>query len=248
MSNLQGDNIKRIFLWSGPRNISTALMYSFAQRPDAKVFDEPFYAYYLRHSNALSYHPGAKQVLSTMENDGQKVLKMVQEYNAFPVLFFKNMSHHIFDIDLAFTKQLTNVILTRNPKQMLLSYDKVIKNPTLKDVGYKAHLDLVNYFEENGIDYIVIDSSSILKNPNNSLRLLCSSIEIPFFDSMLTWPKGGIKEDGVWAKFWYKNVHNSEGFQKYKSSNKVLPEHLVPLYEEAKPYYDALMKKAHIWE
>jgi hypothetical protein len=92
-------SVKRISLWSGPRNISTALMYSFAQRKDTKVHDEPLYGYYLSHSPAKTYHPGAEKVIQTLENDGRKVVEMMLQNTEKPVLFFKNMTHHLLDLD-----------------------------------------------------------------------------------------------------------------------------------------------------
>ena len=112
---MKNNSIKRISLWSGPRNISTALMYSFAQRKDTRVFDEPLYAYYLKNSDAKSYHPGADTILNTMENDGKKVVDMMLNYSEKPVLFFKNMTHHLLDLDRSFMDQLFNVILSRDP-------------------------------------------------------------------------------------------------------------------------------------
>ena len=140
---METNTIKRISVWSGPRNISTALMYSFAQRQDTQVFDEPLYGYYLKHSKANAYHPGAEDILNTMETDGRKVVEMMLTTSEKPVLFFKNMTHHILTLDCSFMKGITNVILTRDPKEMLPSFDKVISNPSMDDVGYKLHLDLI---------------------------------------------------------------------------------------------------------
>ena len=109
------NNITRICLWSGPRNISTALMYSFAQRKDTLVFDEPLYAHYLNNTNANEYHPGAEDILSSMENDGEKVVEMMMGNYTKPVVFFKNMTHHLLNLDRTFMKNVVNVILTRNP-------------------------------------------------------------------------------------------------------------------------------------
>ncbi|MEM9679586.1 MAG: sulfotransferase family protein, partial [Bacteroidota bacterium] len=141
-------SVQRICLWSGPRNISTALMYSFAQRKDTKVFDEPLYAYYLHNNKAAQkYHPGAEDILSTMETDGNEVVKMMLNNDDKPILFFKHMTHHLLDLDRSFMKNTINIILTRNPEEMLPSFDKVIHNPTISDVGYALHIELLNYFE-----------------------------------------------------------------------------------------------------
>ena len=129
------NNTKRIFLWSGPRNISTTLMYSFAQRKDIRVFDEPLYAHYLTCTNAKEYHPDAELIIRSMECNGQLVVDEMLKNNSAEVLFFKNMTHHLLDLDKSFMKNGLNIILTRNPEDMLPSFHKVIPNPTLNDVG-----------------------------------------------------------------------------------------------------------------
>ena len=144
-------NPVRICLWSGPRNISTALMYSFAQRPGCKVFDEPLYSHYLSNVSAENRqrHPECDVILDTMENDGSKVVDfMLGDFSKdTTAVFFKNMSHHILDLDKSFMKDVVNVILTRDPEDMLPSFDKVIESPSLRDVGYAAHTELIEDLE-----------------------------------------------------------------------------------------------------
>ena len=241
---METNTIKRISVWSGPRNISTALMYSFAQRKDTKVFDEPLYAYYLKNSTADEYHPGAEDILNTMETNGDKVVEMMLNTSEKPVLFFKNMTHHILDLNRSFMKGITNVILTRDPKDMLPSFDKVIKNPSMDDVGYKLHIDLIETFEKEHIDYVVLDAKNVLLNPEGVLRQLCAHIGIPFDDHMLQWTPSKRKEDGIWAKYWYDNVHKSSGFAEYKPKTEAFPKHLIPLLKECEPYYNQLQKLA----
>ncbi|WP_047547015.1 hypothetical protein [Psychroserpens sp. Hel_I_66] len=238
------NNVKRISVWSGPRNISTALMYSFAQRKDTKVFDEPLYGYYLRNSKASEYHPGAEEILATMENDGAKVVDMMLNSSEAEVLFFKNMTHHLLDLDRSFMSKLTNVILTRDPKEMLPSFDRVIKNPTIEDVGYKLHVDLIKEFKSKNIDFVVLDAKNVLLNPQSVLRKLCDHVEIPFDEHMLNWQPSKRKEDGVWSTYWYENVHKSSGFAKYEPKKDSFPKHLKSLLEECLPYYNELKKLA----
>lgn len=235
--------IKRIFLWSSPRNISTTLMYSFAQRTDTHVYDEPLYGHYLTSTNAHEYHPGAEDIITSMECDGNKVIEMMQSANDRPVQFFKNMGHHLLDLERTFMKDGVNIILTRDPKRMIASFNKVIQKPTLKDIGYKDQLELANYFEANGIPYLVIESSAILKEPETKLKELCEFIGIPFDSRMLHWEPGPRPEDGIWAKYWYTNVHNSSGFLPYQESTVDLNNELHDLHEEAQSYYDALLSK-----
>ncbi len=206
----------RINLWSGPRNISTAMMYSFAQRSDTRVYDEPLYGYYLNETQADSYHPGAKEVLNKMELDGMKVIEMMKGEHGKPIAFFKQMTHHLHTLDLSFMNDMVNVILTRDPKEMLPSYASEITNPTMLDVGYQAHLDLIKFLKSIGQKIVVLDSKAVLLNPEESLTSLCDAIGIPFDESMLSWSPGKREEDGSWAKYWYKNVHLSSGFSPYK--------------------------------
>ena len=237
------DSVKRVCLWSGPRNISTALMYAFAQRNDTAVFDEPLYAYYLKqHPKAISYHPGAQDILKTMENDGDKVVDMMLNTTKKPVLFFKHMTHHLLDLDRSFLKQTKNVILTRNPREMLPSFHKVIENPTIDDVGYALHLELLHYFLQHNIPFTVIDSKNVLVNPEQTLNSLCKWIAIPFDKNMLSWQPQQRKEDGIWAKYWYDSVHKSSGFHRYMPKTDDFPTVLQPLLKECIPYYNKLME------
>lgn len=234
------ENTKRICLWSGPRNNSTAMMYSFAQRKDTKIVDEPLYAHYLSETDADQYHPGAKEVLQTMENDGEKVVEMMLGPHEKPVVFFKQMTHHLVNLDWSFLEHTTNIILTRDPEEMLPSYAKEVKQPTIRDVGYAKHLELLNYLLDINKKPVVIVSEEILKNPKKMLSKLCEAIDIPFDSSMLSWEKGPRPEDGSWAKHWYHTVHNSTGFQPYQPKKEPFPEHLEPLLKKCKPIYEEL--------
>ncbi len=231
----------RICLWSGPRNISTAMMYSFAQRSDCKVFDEPLYAHYLANSDARYYHPGAEEVLATMENDGEKVVQdLILGASDAPVLFFKQMTHHLMDLDWRFMANTVNIILTRDPKEMLPSYAKQIQQPMLHDVGYALHLELLDYLQELGQTPAVLDSKQTLLNPHGVLSQLCQQIGIPFEEAMLTWPAGARPEDGSWAQYWYHALHRSTGFQPYRPKEADFPEELRPLLNQCQPYYKKL--------
>lgn len=234
--------IKRINLLSGPRNISTALMYSFAQRTDTKVFDEPLYAYYLKNSNAKSFHPGAEEILKSLENKGEKVVQMMLSEESADVLFFKNMTHHLLKLDRSFLSKMINVFLTRHPKEMIASFAKVIPNPTIDDIGYARHTELLDYFETLNIKPIVIDSKRILLNPEKVLSQLCDLIGIPFDRKMLSWEAKPRSEDGVWAKYWYNSVHQSTKFSEYNPNINPFPEHLKPLLEECLPHYNRLIE------
>ncbi|HXQ33882.1 MAG TPA: hypothetical protein VN843_07715 [Anaerolineales bacterium] len=234
-------NITRICLWSGPRNVSTALMYSFAQRDDTSVFDEPLYAHYLSKTPARKYHPGAEEVIATMENDGQKVVDdLILGDHDTPVVFFKHMTHHLHGLDLGFLDQTVNILLTRDPVEMLPSYAAWVEAPTLGDVGYALHLELLHHLQSRGQNPPVLDSKQVLLNPQKVLNELCKRIGIPFQEAMLSWTAGGRPEDGSWAKYWYKSVHESTGFGEYVKKSTPFPKQLEPLLVECIPYYEQL--------
>lgn len=235
-------SVKRVSLWSGPRNISTTLMYSFAQRKDTQVFDEPLYGYYLKNSEAKNYHPGSEEVLKTMETNGNKVVEMMLRNAEKPVLFFKNMTHHLLpELNRGFLKDLVNIILTRDPVAMLPSYAEVVTAPTLEDVGYKMQVELLEQLQVADIPVVVLDSKAVLLDPESQLKKLCQAIDIPFDKAMLHWAPGARPEDGSWAKYWYGNIHKSIGFIPYQPKTNPFPEKLKPLLEECLPYYEKLV-------
>ena len=233
----------RICLWSGPRNISTALMYSFAQRADTVVVDEPLYAHYLSHSPVE--HPGRADILATMENEGSKVIEQVilGKYEK-AVVFFKQMAHHLVGLSEDFLSHTTNVLLIRDPRAVLNSFSKVIAAPTLADIGIQQQHDMYLRWEARGIPPLVVDSKTILMDPQSTLESLCEAIGIPFDERMLSWAAGPRVEDGVWAPYWYANVHRSTGFHPYVPKPIDLSPRLTQLAAEAMPFYHFLMKRA----
>ena len=229
-----------INLISGPRNLSTALMYSFAQREDISVLDEPFYGYYLKNASLENEHPSQNEILQMMELNEEKVIEEINSLSEITNVFVKGMAHHYLTDSPDFILNWNNVILIRHPKKLISSFSKVIHTPTLNDIGIKKASELFLFLKKNGKTPIVIDSDELIKNPEVYLKKLCNLLNIPFSEKMLRWEKGGIPEDGLWAKHWYCNVHNSEGFVVQKSSSQVLPEHLEPLLKKALPYYETL--------
>lgn len=233
------NNTKRICLWSSPRNLSTALMYSFAQRKDTLAVDEPLYAHYLRVTNAD--HPGKEEVLQSQEQDGAKVIAQIVDgmYDK-PVVFFKQMTHHLVEVDTSFLSKTLNIIYIRNPKRIISSYAQVRKEVIMDDIGIAAQWQLYQFLQKNNYSCIVLDSGELLKNPEKVLTDLCTALTISFDKAMLHWQSGPKKEDGVWAKYWYANVHQSAGFAKQPTSERPLPQYLESLYQESKLYYDLL--------
>ena len=233
---------KIICLWSCPRNISTALMYSFAQRKDTQVFDEPLYAHYLKISEVN--HPAKEEVLKSLENDGNKVVQKVILQKSKKILFHKLMTHFLIDIDTDFLSKVSNIIFIRNPEEIINSYSKVIPNPKMNDIGVKQQYELYLSLKEIAENPIVLDSKYLLKNPELILRKLCNILDISFDEKMLKWEKGSRKEDGVWANYWYKNIHNSTGFLPYINKEITLTGSNAELAEECLPYYEFLTTKS----
>ena len=231
----------RIALWSGPRNISTALMYSFAQRADTVVYDEPLYAHYLTaRPEARVYHPMAAEILASQPTDGRAVVRGMLGAHPRPVAFFKHMGHHLVDLDRGFLGALVNVILTRDPRDMLPSYIAVVKAPTLADVGYAAQVALRDELRARGREPVVLDAREVLEDPRSALTHVCDAAGIDFDEAMLAWAPGPRPEDGVWAPHWYAGVHASTGFRPYRPKTAPFPERLAPLLAECRPLYDAL--------
>ncbi|MDG2255093.1 MAG: hypothetical protein P8L49_09045 [Opitutaceae bacterium] len=233
---------KRISVWSGPRNVSTALMYSFAQRADTKVFDEPLYAHYLSSIADRPEHPGEGDILRAQENVGRRVVdSILMADQGKPVLFFKNMAHHLVDLDWDFLDEMTNILLTRQPRDMLHSYSKMIPEFGLSDTGYDKLKQLADAIVAKGQEPVVIDSKRLLESPESILRQLCDRVGIQFEESMLSWEAGPKPDEGVWAPHWYHNAHRSSGFVAYKPKTEEFPERLQPLLEECQELYDELL-------
>lgn len=219
------------------------MMYSFAQRADTVVYDEPLYGFYLKNSPASAYHPDAELIMKSLECDGDKVIEMMLGAHPKPVVFFKNMTHHLLHQDRGFMRAGFNVILTRDPYEMLPSFHKVIPDPSMEDVGYRAHLDLIDFFIKDQIPFTVVESSGILMDPAAGMSMLCERAGIAFDPAMLSWEKGPRPEDGVWAIHWYASIHDSTGFKPYKRKEEPFPESLRPLLEECFPLYEKIMNQ-----
>jgi hypothetical protein len=236
-------NVKRINVWSGPRNVSTALMYSFAQRSDTRVVDEPLYGHYLRVSGAP--HPGADEVMAHMSTDADQVIReVILGPCDRPVLFMKQMAHHLVDLDRSFLAETINVLLIRDPVQMLPSLAKNLAEPTLRDTGLALQTELYDHLRSLGQDPPVLDAKQVLLNPRRVLSVLCERLGLPFDEGMLHWQAGPRPEDGIWAKYWYHAVHQSTGFQPYTEKNEPVPSHLEPLLAECLPHYEHLVVHA----
>ena len=220
-------------------------MYSFAQRADTRVFDEPLYGHYLAATPARDYHPGAAEVIQSMDTDGARVVRdcLLGPVDR-PVVFFKNMAHHLVNLDWGFLDGLSNVILTRDPREVLLSYTHQVRQPTLQDLGYATQVRLVEHLGTRGQSTPILDARLLQGNPRGVLWQLCLRLGIAFDPNMLTWSPGPRPEDGVWARHWYDQVHRSTGFRPYHPKTEPVPAHLEPLLERCLPFYEQLLVDA----
>ena len=241
------DEPARIAMWSGPRNISTAMMRAWGNRPDTFVVDEPLYAFYLKTTGKK--HPGADEVIATGETDWRKVVKQMagpipesRHKGLSHVFYQKQMAHHLLPaIDREWIVDLTNCFLIRDPREVILSYIKKNPEPTLEDLGFVQQQKIFDFVREktNSVPP-VLDAKDVLQNPGRTLHFLCDAIGIEFGESMLSWPPGLRETDGIWAKHWYSEVVRSTSFQLYKSREGTVPDRLHELYEQCRECYERL--------
>lgn len=227
----------RIAMWSGPRNISTALMRAWCARADCHVVDEPFYAFYL-HSTGLD-HPGRAEVIASQPTDWRVVageLTTGHPPDGAEIVYQKQMAHHLLPaVDRTALDGLSHAFLVRDPAEVLVSYARVRGQPTLADLGLAQQVEL---FERFGGP--VIDARDVLEHPEPMLRGLCASLGVGFDPRMLSWPAGRRDTDGVWGRYWYGNVWDSTGFGPARPPGGEVPERLRPLLDRSLPYYRTL--------
>lgn len=237
--------IKRVAIWSGPRNVSTAMMRSWGNRPDTFTHDEPFYAHYLAHTGLA--HPGAEEVMRHGETDWRAVVGQIlgPVPEGKTIYYQKQMAHHLLPhFDRDWLLELRNGFLIRNPKDMLLSLHQKLERITLEDTGLPQQLEIFNYVRKAmGATPPVIDAADVSNHPKATLTALCDALGgIPFSDKMLHWPPGRRETDGIWAKYWYASVEASTGFRPYATSQDPLPDKLLPIFQECQRIYEILAK------
>jgi Sulfotransferase domain len=227
-------------MWSGPRNISTAMMYSFANRPDCEAWDEPFYGFSLRHKG--NDHPMRDDIIASMETDWDKLVTKCTTPSQKPLLYQKHMTHHMLEgYDRAFILTLTNAFLIRDPARVLASYTQKWADVDLRAIGFIEQAEIFDMVAQKlGHAPPVVDSDDILANPAAVLSKLCTACNIPFDDAMLNWPKGPKSCDGVWAAHWYNSAWESTSFSAPPKKAVSLPDALQSIADQARPYYDRL--------
>lgn len=229
----------RIAMWSGPRNLSTAMMYSFGARSDFAVWDEPFYAPYLAASGAD--HPMKDQIIAAHEANPIKVAARCSGTIPAqkPHFYMKHMPHHMIDgFPMDWSDDCVNVHLIRHPARVVASYGIKREQVTLEDIGFRQQAQLFDR-----IGGLVIDSADIRNDPERMLTRLCDAIGLRFDRAMLSWPEGGHLDDGVWASHWYGAVHRSTGFAGPEGPLPQLDGRDAAIVAAALPFYDRLAAK-----
>jgi hypothetical protein len=234
--------VLRIAMWSGPRNISTAMMRSWGNRPDTSVCDEPLYAHYLKATGLT--HPGAEEVIHHHENDWRKVVAALtgDVPGGRRIFYQKHMAHHLLpEIDRSWLSQVSNCFLIREPREMLTSLIRITPHPTAADTGLPQQVEIFELVRrETGAAPPVLDAKDVLDDPPRLLRLLCAGLDVEFREEMLRWTPGLRETDGIWARHWYQEVQTSTSFRPYRPKPDPLPEGLEDLYAACCGYYERL--------
>jgi hypothetical protein len=224
----------RVAMWSGPRNISTAMMRSFGARPDTTVVDEPLYAHYLAETGLA--HPGREEILASQPRRWADAVAGLLAPLDTDVFYQKHMTHHLLPvIGRDWLGEVANAFLIRDPAHVVASYAKVRGEPTLEDLGYPQQVEI---FRAHGGP--VVDAADVLRDPAGTLSALCAALGVPWDPAMLSWPAGPRDTDGVWAPHWYAAVERSTGFGPYDPRPAEVPAQLAPLVERARPLYEEL--------
>lgn len=227
----------KIAVWSGPRNLSTAIMYAFGNRVDFTAMDEPFYAPYLAATGLE--HPMGDRIMAAHETDPNKVALTCSKGGQKPHKYMKHMPHHMLDgFPLGWAKDCVNIHLIRHPARVIASYAAKRDNPTLDDIGYPQQAVLFDR-----IGGFVLDSFDIRQDPEKALKNLCSGIGLPFDPAMLSWDNGPRSYDGIWASHWYGSVHKSTGFAGPEGALPTLSAAHQDLCDTAMPYYESLCRQ-----
>ncbi|MHC4892515.1 MAG: sulfotransferase-like domain-containing protein [Planctomycetota bacterium] len=228
----------RIAMWSGPRNISTAMLRAFEARGDCAVTDEPLYAFYLDRTGLE--HPGREAILASQARDWRAVAEALTGPvpDDQPVWYQKHMAHHLLpEVGAEWLDDLRHGFLIREPEAMLTSLLQVLPEPRLEDTGLPQQVALFDRFAATGETPPVVDSRDVLLDPPGMLAALCERFGIAYTEHMLTWAPGRRATDGVWAEHWYASVERSTGFAPYTEKQDRVPEHLEPLLEQCRPLY-----------
>ncbi|HUG97875.1 MAG TPA: HAD family hydrolase [Gammaproteobacteria bacterium] len=232
----------RIAMWSGPRNISTAMMRAWENRPDTAVIDEPFYACYLA-ATGLD-HPARDEVIASQPTDWHAVAEGLTGPvpGGRAIYYQKHMTHHMLpDFGRDWLDAVTNCFLVRAPAEVVASYAETRRAPTLEDLGFMQQAEIfARVADRLGHAPPVLDAGDVLRDPAGMLAALCAAVGVAFDARMLSWPPGPRPTDGVWARHWYASVERSTGFNPLRAHTKPVPPARAPLAEAALPVYERL--------
>ena len=232
----------RIACWSGPRNISTALMRSWSSRDDTFVSDEPFYGYYLKEKKLK--HPMYKEIIKHYPITYGDVVKQInmEVPNSRKIWYQKHMSHHIINLDdISWIKKFENCILIRHPRYVINSYIKKNELYHADELGYPQQYRIIKFLKNINKKFFVIESSELLDNPEKILSKWCNKINITFDKSMLKWEKGNHPNDGIWWKHWYDNVINTDKFSRNITKDISIQKKYEIIYKECMFFYDKIL-------
>lgn len=237
-------DVVRVAMWSGPRNISTAIMRAFENRPDTVVVDEPLYAAYLARTGID--HPAREAVIASQPTD---LATAIDELFAplspgRRVHYAKHMAHHISrDMDLSWTLSFRNVLLIRDPAEVVASYVRARESCEPADIGVPQQGWLLELWDRQGLEVPILDAGEFLRAPEAHLRWLCDWLGIPFTPRMLSWPPGPRTSDGVWGPHWYTSVWASTGFEPWRPRETNLSDHDAAVAEACRPVYTAMYRR-----
>lgn len=231
-------------MWSGPRNLSTAMMRAWENRPETAVVDEPFYACFLARTTVS--HPLREEILAARSSDWNTVVEaLTGEVPGGAAIFYqKHMTHHMLpEAPLAWTARVRNAFLIRHPREVAVSWMRAMDEPpTLDDLGYVRQVEIFELMaDRDSCPPPVLEAADVLADPVATLEALCASLDVPFDEHMLSWPPGPRATDGVWAPHWYQSVWRSTGFSKPHAAADPEPE-LLPVIEAALPHYERLAR------
>jgi hypothetical protein len=232
----------RIAMWSGPRNISTAMMRAWENRPDTAVWDEPFYGCFLELTGID--HPGREECLAVLPTDPAAVATQVlgPVPGARTIHFQKHMTHHMVDgVPLDWVADVRNAFLIRDPADVILSYLRRRPEMTADDIGFERQTEIFDHVVAlTGRVPPVVDAADVLRDPRGTLSALCDALDVPFDERMLAWPQGPRETDGPWAPWWYDAVERSTGFVRHRRRRASVPERYREIEARCRPHYERM--------
>ena len=240
---------KIIHAISGPRNISTALMYSFAQRPNCVVIDEPFYASFLKKTDLN--HPGRQEILNCYPNSSVESIDRIHQFirsSGNKEIYLKNMAQHMSGVSWEWALNAIHIFWIRHPRKVIRSFSKVFPDLTLSDIGIVEQLKQWKRIQKFPGKKVIVDSDEMLSAPNKTFPIICDAVGLPFYKEMLVWPRGKKEYDETWWPHWYSNVHNTCSFGESSELGMPLEAKYLNVEIKSMPFYNELYKDRIIFK